>query len=171
MTLWESFITAWRALLANKLRTALTMLGIIIGVSAFVFVVSLGKGHQANITAIFEAMGANAIYITSAIPITERIMAGTTGILTLEDAEALADPIRAPSIAVVAPILKKCVTWSSVIKIPLLMFGASPLKFRTSWTTQLSPAFSFLKATLSGGQMWLCWDIKPPQTFSAWQTL
>lgn len=105
MSLWESLVSSWRALYSNKMRSALTVLGIVIGVSAVVFVVSFGRGHQANITAIFEAMGANAIYITSATVTVE--MTGATSPLTLEDAEALADPSRAPSIAVVAPMIGK----------------------------------------------------------------
>lgn len=106
MNLWESLTTAWQALNSNKMRSALTVLGIVIGVSAVVFLVSFGRGHQANVTAIFESMGANAIYITNATGMTQG-MAGGTGVLTLEDAEALADPKRAPSIAKVAPMIEK----------------------------------------------------------------
>lgn len=106
MSLWESLVTAWQSLYTNKLRSALTMLGIVIGVSAVVFLVSFGKGHEANITAIFETMGADAIYITTSTDMAQG-MSGATGSLTLEDAEALADASRAPSIANVAPMIEK----------------------------------------------------------------
>lgn len=106
MSLWESIVTAWNTLLSNKMRSALTILGIVIGVSAVVFLVSFGRGHKANITAIFEAMGANAIYITSSSSLTQGL-AGATGSLTLEDAEALADPRRAPSVDLVAPLIER----------------------------------------------------------------
>ena len=99
MNLWESVITAWQTIYTNQMRSGLTILGIVIGVSAVVFLVSFGRGHEANITAIFEEMGANAIYITGAGG-----FAGPIGSLTLEDAEALANPNRAPSVASVAPI-------------------------------------------------------------------
>ena len=99
MNLWESVITAWQTIYTNKMRSGLTILGIVIGVSAVVFLVSFGRGHQANVTAIFEEMGANAIYIVGAGGI------GSTGSLTLEDAEAIANPNRAPSVASVAPLL------------------------------------------------------------------
>lgn len=105
MSLWESIVTAWNTLLSNKMRSALTILGIVIGVSAVVFLVSFGRGHKANVTAIFEAMGANAIYITSSTSLTQGL-AGATGSLTLEDAEALADPRRAPSVDLVAPMIE-----------------------------------------------------------------
>ena len=106
MNLWESIVTSWQTLYTNKLRSALTILGIVIGVSAVVFLVSFGRGHEANVTAIFEAMGANAIYITSATSMTAGL-GGATGSLTIEDAEALANPNRAPSIDVVAPMIEK----------------------------------------------------------------
>ncbi len=106
MNIWESIVTAWHTLYSNKMRSALTTLGIVIGVSAVVFLVSFGRGHKSNITAIFEAMGANAIYVTSATTITQGL-AGITGSLTFEDALALADPVRAPAVHLVAPIVEK----------------------------------------------------------------
>lgn len=106
MNLWESIVSSWQTIYANKLRSGLTMLGIVIGVSAVVFLVSFGRGHEANVTAIFEAMGANAIYITSATSMTQGV-AGATGSLTLEDAKAIATSNQASSIALVAPIIEK----------------------------------------------------------------
>src|SRR4030042_1823054 len=106
MNIWESIISSWQVLYTNKMRSSLTILGIVIGVWAVVFLVSFGRGHEANITAIFESMGANAIYITSAGTMTQG-MSGTTGNLTIEDAEALANPNRAPSVDLVAPISEK----------------------------------------------------------------
>ena len=66
MNIWESINSSWQVLFNNKMRSSLTILGIVIGVSAVVFLVSFGRGHEANVTGIFESMGANAIYITSA---------------------------------------------------------------------------------------------------------
>jgi putative ABC transport system permease protein len=106
MNIWESINSSWQVLYTNKMRSSLTILGIVIGVSAVVFLVSFGRGHEANITAIFESMGANAIYITSASSMTQG-MSGATGSITLEDAEALANPNRAPSVALVAPMTEK----------------------------------------------------------------
>jgi putative ABC transport system permease protein len=106
MNIWESIISSWQVLYTNKMRSSLTILGIVIGVSAVVFLVSFGRGHEANITNIFESMGANAIYITSASSMTQGI-SGATGSITLEDAEALANPNRTPSVALVAPMTEK----------------------------------------------------------------
>lgn len=98
MSFWESIVSSWQAIYGNKMRSVLTILGIVIGVSAVVFLVSFGRGHQANITGIFEQMGANALYVAA--------LGTTPGAqkLTVEDAEALTNVNRAPSVAVVAPV-------------------------------------------------------------------
>lgn len=108
MSVWESLITSWQSILSTKMRSGLTMLSIVIGVAAVVFLVGLGRGQQASMTAMFEEMGANAIYITS----TGSKTGGGTNELTLEDANALNNPERAPSVAVVAPMINRTVTVS-----------------------------------------------------------
>jgi len=107
MNLWESIISSWQTIYSNKLRSGLTILGIVIGVSAVVFLVSFGRGQQASITAVFQSMGTNVIRISGTAGM--RAMSGAAGTLTLEDAEALARPNRAPSIALVAPTISKTV--------------------------------------------------------------
>lgn len=104
MTIWESILTSWRSLKANKMRSFLTILGIVIGVSSVVFLVSFGRGHQENMTAIFEGMGANAIYVTGSF---RDQFTGASGSLTMEDAQSINDPNRAPSVAMVAPMVEK----------------------------------------------------------------
>ena len=91
----QSFIIAMRSLSANKLRSSLTMLGVIIGVGAVITLMSVGKGTQAEVTSRFEEMGTNLLTIMSA--------RGTATSLTMDDAEALADPNLVPSVVEVAP--------------------------------------------------------------------
>ena len=91
----ESFIIAIRSLSANKLRSSLTMLGVIIGVGAVITLMSVGRGTQASITSRFEEMGTNLLIIMGA--------RGIPNSLTIEDAEALADPNLVPSVVMVAP--------------------------------------------------------------------
>ena len=59
----ECFIMAIKALLANKMRSLLTMLGVIIGVAAVIALVSVGMGVRTGITSNFESLGANTITI------------------------------------------------------------------------------------------------------------
>ena len=63
MNLVESFRIAMRALNANKVRSALTMLGVIIGVAAVILLVSIGTGVQSQITGQIAGLGSNLLYI------------------------------------------------------------------------------------------------------------
>jgi len=106
MKLRDCFLTALHVLRANKMRSALTMLGVLIGVAAVISMVSLTRAEQAMVSESFESLGSNLIYVMPGAP----SMGGMTGMsgmigssqtLTLEDAEAIARD--APSVAMVAP--------------------------------------------------------------------
>ncbi len=91
----ESFIIAIRSLFANKLRSSLTMLGLIIGVGAVITLMSLGSGLQAYISSTFEGLGTNTVYVQPSNPDAPGAAAMAPGFappsLTLDDAEALTD--------------------------------------------------------------------------------
>ena len=93
MKFFESLSIAIRSLVANKLRSALTMLGVIIGVGAVITLMSVGSGAQAQITSTFEDMGTNVLYIMPTSSEEGGMMAIQYGFatpnLTLDDAEAL----------------------------------------------------------------------------------
>ena len=63
MNLAESFRIALRALSANKVRSALTMLGVIIGVAAVILLVAIGSGVQDEITGQIEGLGSNLLFV------------------------------------------------------------------------------------------------------------
>jgi putative ABC transport system permease protein len=63
MNLFEPIILAFRSLRANKVRSLLTMLGIIIGVASVILLVSIGSGLQAFITQQFASLGANTLFV------------------------------------------------------------------------------------------------------------
>jgi len=94
---------------ANKMRSGLTILGIVIGVSSVVFLISFGRGHEANLMAIFKSLGAETIYVTSSSQMTDQI-SGITRKLTMEDAIALENSNRLPSVALVSPFIEKMST-------------------------------------------------------------
>ncbi|MBI2846572.1 MAG: ABC transporter permease [Chloroflexi bacterium] len=105
MNIAASLRTAFRALAANKMRSALTVLGIIIGVSAVVSLMSIGRGAQGAVTAQIQGIGTNLIFVRPGF-VQEagvRSALGSAPTLTLADAEALADSVMAPSVAFVAP--------------------------------------------------------------------
>ena len=105
MKLIESFAIAIRSLFANKLRSSLTMLGIIIGVGAVITLMSVGRGAQAMVTSTFEQMGTNVVFVIPSSPDVGGLMglAMPTPSLTLNDAEAIADSSRVPSVLAVVP--------------------------------------------------------------------
>jgi putative ABC transport system permease protein len=110
MQLVESVIIALRALIANKLRTSLTMLGIIIGVGAVIALISIGNGFRDQINRDFSSLGTNVIWIESGrFNIFGPDEVGSTARqkppqpLTLADAEAIADPLQVSDVAHVAP--------------------------------------------------------------------
>jgi len=125
---FESLAIAIRSILANKLRSSLTMLGIIIGVGAVITLMSVGRGAQASITSTFEKMGTNVLYVMSTSSGGGGMMAiqyGTmTPNLTLDDAKALE---RIDSVVVVAPVNENYVeiTAGGESKMAII-HGASP---------------------------------------------
>lgn len=109
MSITESVRLAFRALAANKLRAALTMLGIIIGVGAVITLMSAGEGVSVYIAEQFQGLGSNLLFIVPGSA--EAVSSGPPGMqaggaeLTNGDVEALRDPLRAPDVAAVSPQL------------------------------------------------------------------
>lgn len=102
MNLIPAIIEAFESLSANKLRSGLTILGIVIGVGAVIALVSIGRGAENTITGSIQGIGTNLIFV---------IRGGSEEVrnpkpLTLGDAAAIADPFQAPSVSAVAPILQ-----------------------------------------------------------------
>ncbi len=102
MNLWQAFIEALESLAANKMRSGLTILGIVIGVGAVIAMVSIGRGAENTITGSIQGIGTNLLFV---------FRGGSEDVtnpepITLGDAEAIADPFQAPSVAGVAPVLQ-----------------------------------------------------------------
>ncbi len=91
----EFFRIAIKSLLTSKLRSALTMLGMIIGVGAVIVLMSVGAGLQNMITSTFEELGSNLLFVTPSNPDAPGIAAMAPGYatasLTMDDAEAMRD--------------------------------------------------------------------------------
>src|SRR5258707_14334837 len=96
---------AFRALLRNKMRAILTMLGIIIGVSAVIAMVSIGRGAQASVQAQIESIGTNLLFVSAGAQNVGGVRSGAgdsgTNTLTVEDLDAIKREV--PSVAMVTP--------------------------------------------------------------------
>ncbi|MCC6606163.1 MAG: ABC transporter permease [Anaerolineae bacterium] len=97
MNLAESFLTAIDSLMANKMRSILTMLGVIIGVAAVIALLAIGNGVTASVTDEIQSIGSNLLTISADLENSNGLPS-----LSLEDVNALADPLRAPALAQVA---------------------------------------------------------------------
>lgn len=88
----ESFLMAWASLVANKLRSLLTMLGIIIGVAAVIALVSIGNGVKQDIENSISSLGSNLLVVLPGAPRTPgaRPSQGSMKSLKISDYEALA---------------------------------------------------------------------------------
>ncbi len=105
MSIFESIRIALRSLAANKMRSALTMLGIIIGVGAVITLMAIGRGAQSSILSSIQANGTNLLYITPGSTTQGGVSqgAGSAATLTLADANALKDTVDSQVVADVAP--------------------------------------------------------------------
>jgi putative ABC transport system permease protein len=144
MDFMNTFRLALRALARNKMRSALTMLGIIIGVGAVIAVVSIGQGAQYIVQQGIQAMGTNAVFISAGSNRAGGVRQGYGGVktLTVDDMNAILKEI--PLIAQAAPALSSRQqvvygnqNWNTSIT------GTTPNYFDIrTWPVQQGSAFS-----------------------------
>jgi putative ABC transport system permease protein len=102
MNLGQAIIEALESLSSNKLRSSLTILGIVIGVGAVIAMLAVGNGAQETITGSISGIGSNLLFVFRGNRTTE---VSHIEPLTLDDAKALLDQFQAPSIDKVAPVV------------------------------------------------------------------
>ncbi|MGH8529838.1 MAG: ABC transporter permease [Nevskiales bacterium] len=97
------FGQAWHAIGANRLRTLLTMLGMVIGVGAVILMLAIGQGASRMVTGSIEAIGSNLLIVMSGGGRSSgaRTAVGNLPTLTVDDAAAIA---KQPGVAAMAPI-------------------------------------------------------------------
>jgi putative ABC transport system permease protein len=106
MTWSETLRTGWAAVRGHRLRSMLTVLGILIGIAAVILTVGLGLGTQRDVSRQISALGSNLLIVTPGSSTDSdgvRGGFGTGATLTRSDAEALASSVNAPDIGAVAP--------------------------------------------------------------------
>jgi len=140
MKLIESFLIAIKSLFANKLRSSLTMLGVIIGVGAVISLMAMGRGAQAMITSTLEELGSNVLFVVPRSPEVTGFVGlspvFTTPSLTLNDARAL-EHIR--SVVTIAPVNENF--------IEVTAGGESTTTIVHGATPEYQPAYNFLLAS------------------------
>ncbi|MEJ5312959.1 MULTISPECIES: ABC transporter permease [Anaerolinea] len=103
MIVLQSIIEALQSLTANKLRSALTILGIVIGVAAVIAMLAVGNGAQSAITGSISGIGTNLLFV-----FTGNLEGNIRNAkpLTLGDVEAIRDAFQAPHVANAAPAIQ-----------------------------------------------------------------
>jgi putative ABC transport system permease protein len=127
MMLLASIRMALEALRLNLLRSALTMLGIIIGVASVITMIAVGSGAEAQVAEQIRTLGSNLMIVVSGAITSGGVRLGFGTELTLSEDDALAIKREVPETLVVAPgvrgsaqVIYGNVNWSTVI------FGPSP---------------------------------------------
>ncbi|HEX5401816.1 MAG TPA: ABC transporter permease [Pseudonocardiaceae bacterium] len=146
----ETFRTSLDAIRSHRLRSGLTMLGILIGIAAVILTVGLGEGAQVQVASAINSLGTNLLVISPGSTTTSGVRGGlgSAATLTVNDADALSSHTVAPDIAAVAP---------STSRSSALAVGT------TNWTTSVvgtTPAWLSVRArTLSQGRFITASDV------------
>ena len=113
---------AWRAIIRNKMRTLLTMLGIIIGVAAVIAMTAIGQGSRQSIESQITTMGSNMIMIRPVSNIQGGVRLDNTSVQSLEEKDIIAlqkqpQYINAvsPAVSVKGQVINGSFNWSTTI--------------------------------------------------------
>jgi putative ABC transport system permease protein len=149
MNYWTILKVAMRALTRNKLRSALTLLGMVIGVGAVIAMVSLGQGAQKMVQDQIESVGTNLLFVSPGSRNTggAQMGAGATPTLTAEDIEAIAREI--PVVVAATPIINNR---------SQLIFGNQNWQTQLVGTSETAPAVRNWK--LAGGDFFDDGDVR-----------
>ncbi len=138
-------LEALESLTSNKVRTALTMLGIIIGVGAVIAMLAIGNGTEQAIVGEIEGIGTNLLFVrTNYDDVTNPKP------LTIRDAEAIADPIFAPSVAASAPVIQGQAELSNAGNVINAVFVGVNEGYSNVQTVELSEGEFFSSSQISG---------------------
>lgn len=109
MSWLETLRTGLDAIRSHRLRSGLTVLGILIGIAAVILTVGLGEGASASVTSAINSLGSNLLVVTPGSTTTNGVRGGlgSASTLTVNDADALATKTVAPDIAAVAPVTNR----------------------------------------------------------------
>jgi ABC-type antimicrobial peptide transport system permease subunit len=145
MTIRKTLSVAVRALRRNVTRSALTVLGIVIGIAAVIAMMEIGKGSSGAIARTIASMGANNLLIFPGTAASGGVSFGAGSNLTLtnEDCEAI---IReCPAVAAAAPIVRSRgqVVYQDRNWVPANMFGTSPAYLEVRQWTDLAEGEAF----------------------------
>jgi putative ABC transport system permease protein len=142
----ETVRVAFAGIVANKLRSGLTILGLMIGVGSVIVLIAVGTGSSNAVQAQINALGSNVLLVQNAQGLGGARGATSSTALTLADATALQNRFQAPDVASVSPVVTAngvTLTYNGATYTPTQFVGTTP-SYRTarSYTTASGSWFS-----------------------------
>ncbi len=148
--IWEMLLEAWHSMGANRMRTFLTMLGMIIGVGAVILMLAIGQGVQQRIKESIDSMGSNLFIVLSGSTTAGGLRAGSgaTPTLTVADSQSIGELPNvlavAPTVRGTAQIVYGANNWSTAV------YGTTPGYFDArAW--RLSEGYLFSDSDVRSG--------------------
>ncbi|HEV2975248.1 MAG TPA: ABC transporter permease [Solirubrobacteraceae bacterium] len=148
----ETLHTAWGGIVANKLRSGLTILGMTIGVASVIVLIAVGNGSSKAVTSQIQSLGTNVlIVLTGGLRGGARASSAATVSLTKQDAEALQEESLAPDVQSASPVVNaasvKLVSGSTSYE-PSSFVGTTP-SYLVAHSYKLAEGASFTNADVS----------------------
>jgi putative ABC transport system permease protein len=143
----EPVISAWSGIVGHKLRSSLTILGVVIGVASVIALMSVGKGTSSQILSSIQSLGANVITVSPSFSMQGGVRGGfgSAQTLSMEDAQAIQEEVA--NVTAVAPISNKFYQ---------LVYGSENIQAQTIGTT---PSYQDIyNLTLSSGDFISAYD-------------
>ena len=135
----ETIRVAFAGLVANKLRSGLTILGLMIGVGSVIVLIAVGTGSSDAVQAQIDALGSNVLLVQSAQGLGGARGTSSSAPLTVADTTALQDTFAAPDVASVSPVVTAngvTLTYNGAIYTPAQFLGTTPsYKAARNYTT------------------------------------
>ncbi|HJM49691.1 MAG TPA: ABC transporter permease [Alphaproteobacteria bacterium] len=102
----DALLTALDSLRTNILRTALTTLGIIIGVAAVIAMVAVGAGAERRVQALIQSLGSNVLIVLNGTSVSGGARGGSGSVVSLTTADARALELEIPAVRIAAPMVR-----------------------------------------------------------------
>ena len=146
--------TALGALKRNVMRSALTALGIIIGVGAVIAMVEIGQGSKSAIQATIASMGANSLLVQSGAATSGGVSFGSGSVLTLTPQDSDEIALRCPAVEAVAPIVRARaqVIYGNHNWVPMYILGSTPQYLVTRDWEQMDDGTMFTDKDVASGE-------------------
>ncbi len=148
----ETMRVAWSGITANKLRSGLTILGMMIGVASVIVLIAVGNGSSKAVQSRIQALGTNVLLVQSGAGRGGSAVAGASTVsLTKQDAEAIQEPGKAPDVKSASPVVNANgvkLVYGGTSYEPSSFVGTTP-SYLTAHTYRVQEGASYTEAQVS----------------------